>query len=345
MTKSPIAAEIFNKATVQFAKTFNVDTANQRLDSVHIFSNMARLGRVRLLCRTITIFLNNLKRQCPEEFSRDGLKSIKERYCNEKREGYFGEVKPSASQKRLNEIATDMYCLYKLYSTHPTISLLYSYKQLARAFDEQCKVTGTIAEALPAKEVSADSLQNPSDPDAGYDAHKGQGYQVQLAETYSKKTEGDKRPASALELITHVRVESAARHDSGALEPAVNDLEAKGMKPSELLADTSYGSDDNVKFSSEKEVELISPVAGKKSAKDFTGFTLSPDKERIIECPQGCQPDKVRVNKKDSCTLYWNNSKCKQCKFISECQTKKGKKYRQLRYTAKDIRLMGRQRV
>ena len=34
------------------------------------------------------------------------------------------------------------------------------------------------------KEISSSSLQNPSDPDAGYDAHKGQGYQVQVMETY-----------------------------------------------------------------------------------------------------------------------------------------------------------------
>jgi hypothetical protein len=37
------------------------------------------------------------------------------------------------------------------------------------------------------KEVPSDSLQNPSDPDASYDGHKGQGYQMQVAETYFQK--------------------------------------------------------------------------------------------------------------------------------------------------------------
>ena len=32
------------------------------------------------------------------------------------------------------------------------------------------------------KEIASSSLQNHSDPDAGYDAHKGQGYQVQVME-------------------------------------------------------------------------------------------------------------------------------------------------------------------
>lgn len=35
------------------------------------------------------------------------------------------------------------------------------------------------------KEIASSSLRNPSDPDAGYDAHKSKGYQVQLAETYT----------------------------------------------------------------------------------------------------------------------------------------------------------------
>ena len=32
-------------------------------------------------------------------------------------------------------------------------------------------------------------LQNPSDPEAGYDGHKGAGYQLQLAQSYGEKNE------------------------------------------------------------------------------------------------------------------------------------------------------------
>ena len=42
-------------------------------------------------------------------------------------------------------------------------------------------------EVKPPKEVPSDSLQIPSDPDAGYSGHKGQGYQVQILETYSRE--------------------------------------------------------------------------------------------------------------------------------------------------------------
>ena len=45
------------------------------------------------------------------------------------------------------------------------------------------------------KQVSADSLQSPHDPDVTYSGHKGQGYEVQVAETCHEE---------ATQLITHV---------------------------------------------------------------------------------------------------------------------------------------------
>jgi hypothetical protein len=42
---------------------------------------------------------------------------------------------------------------------------------------------GNPVELKNPKEIVSDSLQNPSDPDATYSGHKGQGYQVQVMET------------------------------------------------------------------------------------------------------------------------------------------------------------------
>ena len=41
------------------------------------------------------------------------------------------------------------------------------------------------------KQVSADSLQSPHDPDVTYSGHKGKGYEVQVAET----CQGERHPA------------------------------------------------------------------------------------------------------------------------------------------------------
>jgi hypothetical protein len=120
-------------------------------------------------------------------------------------------------------------------------------------------------ELLPSKEISSGALQNPSDPDAVYSGHKGQGYHVQLTETYTptESQSGD----IALNLITYVAVEKANAPDSAALIPAVDDLEARDMKPEEFLVDTSYGGDANSEYAAAKGIELVSPVSGNGTAR------------------------------------------------------------------------------
>ncbi len=48
--------------------------------------------------------------------------------------------------------------------------------------EEEVTTKGRKISVKPNKEVPSDSLQNPSDPDAGYSGHKGKEYQVQVIE-------------------------------------------------------------------------------------------------------------------------------------------------------------------
>jgi hypothetical protein len=41
-------------------------------------------------------------------------------------------------------------------------------------------------------------------------------------------------------LIIYVKVESADKHDSNALIPAIDEMEECGVKPEEMLADAAY---------------------------------------------------------------------------------------------------------
>ncbi len=59
---------LFERTTEVLARVFNVDTSTQRIDSVHIKSNMRRLGRIGIFVKTIHTFLINLKRQHQELF-------------------------------------------------------------------------------------------------------------------------------------------------------------------------------------------------------------------------------------------------------------------------------------
>jgi hypothetical protein len=147
-------------------------------------------------------FLVNLDRQRPELLS--GIdKDLVERYLPKKALSCFSMVKPSESEKTLSSMSKDLYALIERFNGNAAVAGMSSYKLLRRVLDEQCLVSeatdGELVEVSvkPAKEVRSDSLQNPSDPDATYDGHKGQGYQVQVMETYHKGAEKTLLPPAA----------------------------------------------------------------------------------------------------------------------------------------------------
>lgn len=299
---------------------------------MHIHSNMARLGRVRLLARVCTKFLLNLKRQ-DEKLYESVSSSIKSRYVKDKEPSYFGNSKPSESQKRLQDIAQDMYELLEQFKGQTTIKNLYSYKDLQRVFKEHCALQDQTVVVKPNKEVVADSLQNPSDPDATYDSHKGQGYHVQLMETYSKRSEHD--DSASLQLITYVEVEPAHCHDSHALKPALQETKERDVLPDELEADTHYGSGKNKKKAKEHGVELIAPLPGEKPQNNLVDFDFDHHTHIITQCPEGHVPIKIKHNKKGTITAIWAEAVCRVCPIFSACAVKKAKNGYRLRYTPK----------
>jgi hypothetical protein len=91
---------LFNAGTQKLAEVFSVDTEKQRIDSVHIRSNMRRLGRINIFSKSIHRFLKNLKRQHPSRFE-TVENAVIERYFSVKAMACFAMVKPSQSQKTL----------------------------------------------------------------------------------------------------------------------------------------------------------------------------------------------------------------------------------------------------
>ena len=329
---------LFENVTDALKKLFALDPSKQRLDSVHIFSNMAHLGRIRLFVRTIRTFLTNLKRHHLKEY--DALGEIVLRY-DKKSDGAFA-VKPTESAKKLVELGDDCFLLIERFKEHAVVITMDSYKQLVRMFTEQCIVekddNGARAVVKANKDVPSDSLQNPSDPDAGYCGHKGKGYQMQVMETYSE----DK---SQPNLITHIKVEAANESDANALLPALENAGTRELAPTELLADTLYGSDDNIEKAKELGITVIAPVMGaKEGAIALAEFTFS-NTDQIIACPELQAPIKTKSGKQGGTTVYFDKAVCDTCRRQSECPIKRDKKRCTISYDAKSLRLSRRRKL
>jgi len=328
---------VFDGITNKLAKVFKVNTDNQRIDSVHIKSNMRRLGRIGIFTSGINKFMVNLKRGHKEQFDTMD-EGIINKYLSEKSLQCFSMVKPSESAKTLKSVSADLFTLVEQFKDHPEVKAMHSYRLLERILKEQCNVSddGKPVEVKKPKEIPSDSLQNPSDPDATYSGHKGQGYQVQVMETYCKDEDVKEK---TLNLITHIEVEPAHESDANALIPAIESSEERGLVPEELLADTLYGSDENCQKAEKLGVEVVSPA---KSTKEKDGITLSDfkvsEKGDVVSCLQGHVPVRTK-KKKTRHTVAFDSQHCSVCPSQEVCPVKQGKKHHYLRYTDKGMRL------
>jgi hypothetical protein len=130
---------LFNSITDHLIEVFDVDTSIQRLDSVHIQSNMRHLGRIRIIATSIKGFITNLKRQYPDQYERisDELAKC---YKNDNALSIFSLVKPSESSKTLDRVAKDLFTLCQMFKDNDSVLKMSSFSTLLRVLREQCDI-------------------------------------------------------------------------------------------------------------------------------------------------------------------------------------------------------------
>jgi hypothetical protein len=259
LSTSGLLIKILDAVNQSLANVANASFTRQRLDSVHISGNMAKLNRIQLFSKTTKVFLHNLKKNHRSDFNLIDP-SLSKRYLGENKDAsdsgypFFSQPKTGQRDKTLKSMATDIYTLVEMFKDQQHIAVMQSYQLLKRLFSEQCRVVASEnntqdnespvqVEVKDPKEVPSDSLQNPSDPDASYSGHKGQGYHAQLMESCGT-TKDD--PDKTISLITVATVEGAHRHDGHSTIPAIEAAAEAGFKPEVVICDTAYGGDSNV---------------------------------------------------------------------------------------------------
>jgi len=336
---------MFDAVADKLAMVFGVDIKDQRIDSVHIQSNMRKLGRIGIFSRTIFKFLVNLKRQHRKLFDTIDEKIVS-CYWGKRALAAFAMVKPSQSEKTLKTVSADLFDLIEQFKDQPRVCSMHSYKLMQRVLAEQCNLSSDTGDRQvtvkkPA-EIPSDSLQNPSDPDATYSGHKGQGYQVQVMETFSR-CEDEKEKQQQLNLITHVDVQTACEHDSHALAPAIADTKVRGIAPDKLLADTLYGSDANDRIAQVANIELVAPTQKGRSKQDFMSQFSFNENGLVTRCPAGRSPDQTSPRtKRSNYSAGFDLQRCLACPLLSQCPVRPGKKKAYLRYSEKRYRLAKR---
>ncbi len=333
-----LAQEVMHDVTQRLVQELDLRVDKQRLDSTHVFSDMARFARTRLMGVTIKRFLTQLQRHEPEAYQ-ELPEKLRQRYAPAAHK-LFGQVGQDAeSRSRLRqEVAEDMHLLVERFANQPAVAGRSTYKALAKVFEQQCEVE--LDKVKVKDKTGGNCVQNPSDPDATFDGKKGPGYQVQLAETC--------HPDNEVQLITAALPQTAVDSDAASLQPVLEDLKETDLLPEEMMADTSYTSDENVQLAASYGVELVGPVPGQKEDPhrlNADDFVINEETKEVETCPAGQAPVHSEYDAvKEQTKVTMPASACGGCPFRQECPVQpRGPDY-ELKYTDKERRLDERRR-
>lgn len=333
-SENDLATAVFHEVTTAVVTGLELDISRQRLDSTHIFSDMATFGRTRLMGVAIKRFLVQLKRHHKALYA-SLPDAFRERYAPSESK-MFADFKGQRQVLR-QEVAEDLLMLVSRFAEDDTIVNRDTYKMMVRVLHEQCDVQEETVTVK--KKTGGDVIQNPSDAEASYDGHKGPGYQAQISETCS--------PANEVQVITGVEVEPAHCSDQGAAVPMLDQLEERDRRPDILYADGSYGSDDNVVEAARRGVDLQSPVSGMpKQCPDrlsLDDFVINDQTQCVECCPNGCTPvSSVHDAEKGETRTEMKRSDCLGCLSRKECPMRNIHGRPVLKHTPKCHRLASR---
>jgi Transposase DDE domain/Transposase domain (DUF772) len=338
------AGQVMDQVTTRLIDLLETDVRQQRLDSTHVFSNMASFGRTRLMAVSIKRFLTQVKRHYTTDY--DALpEELSQRYAPAQSQLLAKESKEAAERaKSRQQVAEDLRTLIDRFADHAGLRDRPSYLALVKVFGEQCAIVGEKIQVR--SKTGGACLQNPSDPAATYDGIKGQGYQLQISETCSVDND--------VQLITAVLPQTAADPDASALVPMLDKLQEQQRLPEEMLADTAYGGDDNVQAAADMGVEMVSPVAGPGSAAareaeaeaaplTVDDFAHDERTGKVGACPTGRVPlQTVHDASSNTTTVHMAPEDCGSCPHRRQCPIERGRDGYKLSFTGKQRRLAGR---
>ena len=336
-----LPAAIFAKVTEALTKLLELDVSQQRLDSTHVSSQMATFGCTKLMAVAIKRFLTQVRRHAPALY--DALpEALRLRYEVASSKLFTNPQDFDVRKQTRLHVAEDLHWIIAHFAAQPEITNRSTYKMLVRIFGEQCEI---VEERVALrKNTGGNRVQNPSDPDATYDGRKGSGYQIQLSETCSAEND--------VQLILAALPQTACERDEAALEPILEQLRQREVRPQELTADTAYGGDENVQLAAAQGVELIAPIPGcppaglSPNALTIDDFALDERTGQVDACPQSHAPLRVQRDAEAGRTVVEMSAEvCAGCPVLALCPIKKTRAGTYaVAFTDKEQRLAARRR-
>jgi len=295
----------------KFRTLLKLDGSLRRMDSVMVSSSCKKMSRLEVLYTCVANMVKAIRRTGEYEWIKGYDKYAEETHKNEMI--YYRKKEEIGS--RLQEVITDAKELLKRLPAG--FGELEEYSLLQRVVKDQTKQseTGTVT-AKDKKDIEANSLQNPSDPDATYRNKAGEGhtgYVGNFVETFQKD----------VALITSYDYEINSHSDSSFCQETIEKL---GMQesPVRIIADGAYSGSDRTAQAKSNNIELITTaLIGKIPDEVCAHFEIDQIEKQVICCPAGKHPYRTRHYEKiDMYRASMPKKTCQDCPLQNQCGVK-----------------------
>ena len=288
----------------QFSKLLKIEGKTIRMDSLMVSSSCRKLSRLEIIYSTVARLIKVI----------DKNTALPENFKPYLEEGHYNDTIYRSRDKDLNSkikrVLKDGLKLYSLYK-NKEMSKTEEFKLLSRMLKEQTR-KGRIKTS---KEISPDSLQNPTDPDATY-RKKGKkkhiGYTVNIVEKFDDKNR----------MITGYDLKKNNYSDQKFAKDAIKKLD----KGTTALIDGAYYSEDIAKKAEAKGIKMVPTnlVGGGKNS-NGAKFEIEEKEHLVKKCPYGHKPINSKF-KERSYRAHFNQKHCSNCPLRKDCSVVKQKK-------------------
>jgi hypothetical protein len=334
--KVDLFVKAFEQVTGEQQAAFEIGSRKVRMDSTQVASNMSKLSRVRLLSSV----LERMHRELDEA----DRKRLAERFGP-----YGGDAKKFAYQVRTDEphghvIAIGELMAWLLEDLEETYGQSPAYAMMNRVFGEHfIGFSDGVMHRLD-REIDAQSLQSPDDPDATY-RRKGakayQGYVANVAETCDQENEQ--------QLIVDVQVEPNSADDAQMLVEGAEALVERTQMET-LYTDGGYNSAAADEKLAELGVEQVQTgIRGSRPrqlGRDAFEWELDDQQRPLaVTCPEHQRVDVEQGRKSHTFLARFDGEVCAGCPLEKYCPAKKVGRKRQhvLRFTHRQVQSALRQ--
>jgi len=234
---------------------------------------------------------------------------------------------------KLDEVVKDAVKIREIFEQvfPDTLDESKEYQLLVRMLTEQTKEKDGETVLKPGKDISTDSLQNPSDEDATFRNKAGKnhkGYVGNVVETCDDNGN----------VITDFDLQPNTYSDEQFATDVIESL-GKDSGTEALTTDGAYVSAETIKQAEENGIELVSgKLTGPQTNPIIGEFKIDEDTGEIIECPAGHMPISSKYNETTGvATAHFGLSDCECCPYREQCVAKEQKKSAVVKITGKQI--------